>query len=132
MVPAPLRDVAEQVMKAKRIGSEGPDRRVHRVTVVPGVVFGARRSPDVVEELIREVRRLGETVRPNPGPSRRRRFTPSPVLPLRLRRNDQTEPAEPDFAVFPAHLLDRISKVHDLLADVVSGWVLARVLSHEP
>src|SRR5262245_33255605 len=52
LVPAPLQDVPEDVVKAEWVRSERPDRRVHLVAVVPGLVPPGRRSAIVPAVLI--------------------------------------------------------------------------------
>ena len=65
-------------------------------------------------ELVRDVCRLRERVRADAGPPRRRRSAARRVLPLRLGRQDQPEPPEPQVAVLPAHLLDRVPEIDAL------------------
>ena len=66
---------------------------------------------------------IGESLRSTLERVRRRRASPRPVLPLRLRRQAKTRSVELAHAVVPAHALDRPQR--SLVAVVSVAWVAA-------
>src|SRR5688572_12910143 len=105
---------------------------MHGETVIPCFIGPVWRASVFAAESIRDVFGLRQPHSPISYPPWSRGSPSSRILPLRFGREDQPEAPEPQVAILPTDVLDRILQLDPPSSELSSGSVLARVLSGHP